>query len=134
MAAPGEESDGSIVPAKAAKTAGGTGPYSTTRPLRQRTGDCGDTSNTPKDPGAATGAVPTSQEGPELPSLRAARQGLPRRRAGPRLRASKGERWGTWRGWGDLRGHRDGRDRGLSAGTERGAEDEAIPTRTGEAG
>ena len=40
-----EESDGSMVPMKAVKTVGGTGPCSMMLPLLGRSGDCGDTSN-----------------------------------------------------------------------------------------
>src|SRR5712692_9208430 len=95
MAGSGEESDGSVVPVKAAKAAGGKGPCSKRRPQQGRIGDCGDTKNSGKDPGTATGALPASQEGAELPSVRAVRQGLPKGRAGPRLRAGEGERRGA---------------------------------------
>src|SRR5713101_8152744 len=114
MAGSGEESDGSVVPVKAAKAAGGKGPCSKRRPQQGRIGDCGDTKNSGKDPGTATGALPASQEGAELPSVRAVRQGLPKGRAGPRLRAGEDEAVPAWTG--TARVHPEAERRGAAIG------------------
>src|SRR5215213_9349198 len=123
-----------MVPAKAVKAAGGTGPCSMTRPLQGRSGDCGDTNNPTQAPGAATGAVPASQEGAELPGVRAVRQALPRRRPGARLRPSEGEWWCSWGRRDEPGGHRSAGKRSAAAGTEGGTEDEDVSTRPGPKG